>query len=486
MRKKAIPSPVKAEQPSIPTPVALNVEARGRISNQAAGPRPSQSDISVKWMGFEAALFAETLHGDDEGYVRFLTTSAKGTYDHYVPIADAGRTARTYAGASDVYVSLGAYRYPRGAMAGIRAIQVDLDFYKVSTWKNAKPQDVHAAVLEVLAQARIPVPNLAAATGRGLQIVWLVPPVKLRARPKATAAMRSLITLLAPFGADPACTDLARVFRLPGTVNSKNGQVARLLSCDSRRCDFDALCRAILGPRKAQKRSRESAARNMRAENSSLVCRRLADLGRIIFGRWRGKTPEGLRNTVAHLAAVHLVQLPGDPFENTRLWCAKWIDRLEDREIKRIVNSALKNKARKGGYRYSGRRIGELLSITADEVRRFQLATIYAKTDTPEEIKRRRRARDADAKRRKRRSAGARPQEDSARRREPWLDLGISRTTYYRKQRQNGSETISAPLHTVSSETTPLGGTPVSRVQIEGSGTVLGNLERASASDLRR
>jgi hypothetical protein len=410
--------------------------------------------VSPSWMAHEAQLFMRTLH-DLDGFVRFWIASGDRPHDRYELVVDAPRAAMGYAGETDVYVSLGAYRFPRGPMAGIRTLHVDLDFYKVPAWSRSKPNDVLVAVLEVLNKANIPSPGLAVATGRGLQLVWLVQPVKLRAAPKAKAAMRALVKLLAAFGADPACTDLERVFRLPGSMNSKNGQFARLLHYEQHRHDFDVLCLAILGPRKeAPQTSRKpKTVSAKRAENRSLVHLRLADLQKLILARWSGKVPEGYRSQVAHLAAVHLVQLAGDPIERTAAWCAKWTDGLPMADIKRIVASVVRNKARRGGYRYKGLTIGERLDVTADEVQRLQLQTIYAATDTAEEIDQRRRTRRAQAKRQTRKAAGAKPQAESARRRKPWKELGISRATFYRQQSRNRCETISAPLYPVSSET---------------------------------
>jgi hypothetical protein len=122
-------------------------------------------------------------------------------------------------------------------------------------------------------------------------------------------------------------------------------------------------------------------------------------------------------------------------------------------DIMRIVASALRKKEKQGGYRYKSLTIGERLDVTADEVQRLQLQTIYAATDTREEIEQRRRTRRAQAKRQARKAAGAKPHGESARRLKPWEDLGISRATYYRQQSRNSRETNSAPLYPVFSET---------------------------------
>jgi hypothetical protein len=209
-----------------------------------------------------------------------------------VPAFDAGRAARQHAGERDCYLGLNPYRSRRGPLAGIRALYADLDYYKMPAWAGADPRDVLAAVLSALERAGVPSPDLAVATGRGLQLAWLVNAVRLRAAPKAVAAMRRLVKLLQDFGADGACADVKRVFRIPGTVNAKNGKLARLLICEPHRHDFDHLCRSILGP-KPERQSRRRPEKSTTARNPSLAHKRLAEIQALILMRWRGKVPEG-------------------------------------------------------------------------------------------------------------------------------------------------------------------------------------------------
>jgi len=101
-------------------------------------------------------------------------------------------------------------------------------------------------------------------------------------------------------------------------------------------------------------------------------------------------------------------------------------------------------------YRYSARRMGEVLEITADEAYRFGLTTILAIDEAPDEIQGRRNAARAKEKRMRREAAGAKPHATSERRAEPWKELGISRRTYYRrKQAGNSRGTNSAHFHSI-------------------------------------
>ncbi len=267
------------------------------LRQTAVGSSPGVSDFASpksRWAAYEAALFVQALHGEGVGFARLLTVSSCGrVYNYHRPASEAAWAAQRHVGERDCYIGLNAYHRPRGPLAGIRTLHVDLDFYKVPRWTGADPRDVLAAALSALESSGIPFPGLAVATGRGLQLVWLVTPVKLRAAPKARAAMQRLTKLLGGFGADAACTDLARVFRLPGTLNSKTGTVARLLIHEPHRHDFDMLCRLILGERRAGYRKPNGSGPKATG-NRALVHKRLSELQQIILGRWGGKVPKGV------------------------------------------------------------------------------------------------------------------------------------------------------------------------------------------------
>ena len=182
---------------------------------KAAGTRSGTSDPASpksSWAAFEAALFVQALHGEGVGFARLLTVSScRRAYDYHRPASEAAWAARRHACDRDCYIGLNAYRRPRGPLAGIRALYVDLDYYNVPKWRASEPRDLLASVLTALEKIGIPAPGLAVATGRGLQLVWVITPVKLQAAPKANTAMQRLTKVLVDFGADrpaqilPAC-----------------------------------------------------------------------------------------------------------------------------------------------------------------------------------------------------------------------------------------------------------------------------------------
>lgn len=115
----------------------------------------------------------------------------------------------------------------RENVSQLNAVFCDLDGYKVGRSVSALLAEVHEAQESEL----IPRVSMMAYSGRGLWLFWLlrdeqIPDVAQRAYPNQRRAyvrvMRALQRTLAPLGADPRSLDLARVTRIPGSVNSKS------------------------------------------------------------------------------------------------------------------------------------------------------------------------------------------------------------------------------------------------------------------------
>lgn len=129
----------------------------------------------------------------------------------------------------------------------ITAMWVDLDFYAVPKLAGCTPEAVFELVLEHLESAGIPEPSLVLCSGQGLYVVWLLyKPVGRKHLPRWNDAQRRLCALLKPLGADPAAKDAARVLRIVGTTNSKNGSLVYSLREPQPRRPFEELADSIL------------------------------------------------------------------------------------------------------------------------------------------------------------------------------------------------------------------------------------------------
>lgn len=110
----------------------------------------------------------------------------------------------------------------------------DLDTYRVPALASRKPDELAASVLFLCADAGLPVPSILIYSGRGIQAKWLLEGTLPRqALPRWNACQRYLVDRLAHVGADPMAKDASRVLRTVETVNSKSGEVCRVVHVQS-------------------------------------------------------------------------------------------------------------------------------------------------------------------------------------------------------------------------------------------------------------
>ncbi|MBE1294608.1 MAG: hypothetical protein GJ677_19165 [Rhodobacteraceae bacterium] len=352
------------------------------------------------------------------------------------------------------YLSLNRFHGSRGnsKVAALNALYVDLDFYNIDKLRRMSPSDVRADFLSHLSCKSVPAPNLFLNSGRGLSAIWLIDSLPSEARSRWKATMQALLTLCAPFGADKCCSDEARVFRLPGTLNEKsNTEVAALLGSAERQ-DFDALSDAVFNsvgrPTREEFNHRRRALKGSKtikpdlkempvglspAARFALI---LSDL-EAIRGHFGGRIPEGTRNTWLHLYATclthlhNVVDIEGQIAETAR----QATPDLPHQEVAAIQKQA-KAKALHPDKRYyfRGSKIAAMLGVSDDLARDLGLKQVMS-----EQLRTAGRSKQRTANRR---SKGVVARKDylavnSASQEKPWEALGISRATYYRRKKQN-------------------------------------------------
>jgi hypothetical protein len=154
------------------------------------------------------------------------------------------------AGTPDIYLSMnrfeGARKVLQQNVRELSALYADLDAYTVPTLAGRAPEAVLELALELLRSAGIPEPSLVLCSGRGLYLVWLHTPVGWNDLVMWQDCQYRIWRVLRPLGADPKARDAARVLRVTGTTNSKNGALVYAL-CDVRpREAFKELAASIL------------------------------------------------------------------------------------------------------------------------------------------------------------------------------------------------------------------------------------------------
>ena len=138
-------------------------------------------------------------------------------------------------------------------LARVGLLFADLDTYRQPWAQGRTPDELAASVLYYCAQEGIPTPSLLVYSGRGLQAKWLLDGTLPRqALPRWNACQRYLVDRLAQMGADPAAKDASRVLRLVNTVNTKSGNVCRVVHIENGqdgepiRYNFEYLCEMLL------------------------------------------------------------------------------------------------------------------------------------------------------------------------------------------------------------------------------------------------
>lgn len=106
----------------------------------------------------------------------------------------------------------------------LRSLYVDLDFYIF----NYSPGWILGKLELEFYRQSIPEPNLIIFSGQGIVLIWTIEPVPYKALPLWQAVQNYLIKQLQPLGGDPKAADAARIFRIAGSISSKNGNEVRV------------------------------------------------------------------------------------------------------------------------------------------------------------------------------------------------------------------------------------------------------------------
>lgn len=348
------------------------------------------------------------------------------------------------------YVSLNRFsgRRSNRNVADLNALYLDLDVHTKWPWKSMEISDVQEVFLDIVQKANIQRPSVILQTGRGLAVIWLIKPLPGKAMKRWRAANKALVKFAEEFGADRACTDPARVFRLPGTLNEKSGQTVCVSWATWERYDFDLLSDKIfvavgqptqreLKARKTQQaRKTQDRTGNMPIglTHSQRFAKIKADLEDL--REHFGTVPVGTRNTWLHLYSVCLShqRIATDIAAEIERQARIATPDLSASEVRTIIRSAERELQGRPTprYYYAGDTIAELLGVDEKLARELCLRQIMPMAE------RRRRKAEREAKHRAEKGAQSRAEWEATHSREkdaPWKAEGISRATFYRRQK---------------------------------------------------
>lgn len=283
----------------------------------------------------------------------------------------------------------------------LRSLYVDLDFYIF----NYDPNWILGKLETEFYRQTIPEPNMIIFSGQGVVLIWMIEPVPYKALPLWQAVQNYLIKELKPLGGDPKAADAARIFRLAGTISSKNGNQVNV----QYRHDYRYSLRDIqydylpeLTPKRERKPGRKKKILHL-FNVYTLHNARLRDLAELV--RLREGEVDGHREIILFLYRYWSCCFTGDPQEalqQTLDFNHTFTRPLSQREASKATESAQKAWEAKSdkqadelaksmgypgaGYRISNAKLIDWLDISPEEQQ--HLKTIIG----PQEKNRRKRA----------------------------------------------------------------------------------------------
>ena len=348
----------------------------------------------------------------------------------------------------DTYITQATFKLPNRCKVNVRSVGLlfaDLDTYQIDNLAKRPPEEQGNMLIGFCNCEGIPPPSIILFSGRGLQAKWLLDealgPTSLY---EWNAAQLALVKLLEPFAADIAAKDISRVLRLDQTVNTKSGKKVRVVhgveGCLPRYA-FEDLCKELVGRSQAQKPKKPKAKSRKNVISLPAEIRfkrlnwyRLYDLRSL--WKLRGGVPEGYRELTLFWEINFLMS--AEPGKVSDLWReaetlaaqidpkAGWYAKSDLATLYRKAKEAKAGKTvtyngeeRSSLYTPKNQTLIEIFQITPDEERCMK--TIISR----QEKYRREIAR--------RRAAGVKPRISRADK--PWEAEGISRRTWYRRQK---------------------------------------------------
>ncbi len=171
------------------------------------------------------------------GFFSLLVDSRGGKRQSSHRLADMPKVLGVLDKKVDTWISQAEFIRPNRRVVNLLRLGLlfaDLDTYRVPALAGRKHDELVASVLFLCADAGLPVPSILIYSGRGIQAKWLLEGTLPRqALPRWNACQRYLVDLLAHVGADPMAKDASRVLRTVETVNSKSGEVCRVVHVQS-------------------------------------------------------------------------------------------------------------------------------------------------------------------------------------------------------------------------------------------------------------
>lgn len=384
----------------------------------------------------------------------------------------------------DTYMSQAFFTEPNRRalnLAYITHAYVDLDIYNILTLRAKSAENIAHELLLFCQDNFIPAPSYIVSSGRGLYMKWAFDrPVPKQAAGIAVAVNKALVRKFESFGADPKAVDMSRILRVVGSVNTKNGEIVKILylngsSDNIKTYKFNDFADTVLPL--TYEEIKENRQKNIEKNNLSILAHErkkhditakkqqnkkffcwddwhwkiTVDLEKLVELRYQGDmVPEGMRDLFGFIGSVQLAHIFGNNSGNLWFECLAWSRKIlpfsyANGELQRNCSTLLdraKRASRGEKVEYRGKQVSpiytyrkstliDLFEITDDEMK--SMSALIS-----DDVKR---VRDTEATRLARREQGTQERsewlaEHSVEASKPWEAEGISRATWYRRQQK--------------------------------------------------
>ncbi|RXI57055.1 response regulator transcription factor [Clostridium tetani] len=182
----------------------------------------------------KAILHMDILHKDDDGYITIAIKKDNDWAQYHYKIEELKDNVGKVLSIDgvNIYLSPNSFYKPIRRIENVRklnSLYIDLDYYTLDKFKDLTVDQILWNLEADYFKSKVPEANFIVITGRGLAIYWLIEAVPYKALPLWNAVQKNFLNKLKEIGADEKSIDAARVMRLSGSVNQKNGHAVDLL-----------------------------------------------------------------------------------------------------------------------------------------------------------------------------------------------------------------------------------------------------------------
>lgn len=231
----------------------------------------------------DAELEIETIHTSDRG---FLVFAAKDEAWHQWSFRKEELNnifIQNLLGMNkDTYISMNSFKSPRKLISnlfGLNALWSDLDYYK-TRYKNKTPSEMIGILSKNKFIKKIP-PSMYIFSGKGIYAIWLLDRSAhaQKCLPIWNKLMSNIHDELKKYGADAKSVEPSHVLRLTGSVNTKTGNIAKIIKdsyyrFNPKRYSLDELAKLMLPELKYTKEEfKKILAKKRKSKKDKAACK---------------------------------------------------------------------------------------------------------------------------------------------------------------------------------------------------------------------